>query len=174
LGGWTSPLRGLTIGGTSDRREEHLMATQHNLMATRHSSAVWTGDIAGRGELTVGNEAFIAPYSFGSRFEEGAEGTSPEELIAAGHAACLAMALSNMLAAAGYTPQQVHASARSQMELDRDGAPTITRMALRADAEVRGIDDATFQRMAEEAKETCPVSRALAGIPEVTIDARLV
>ena len=141
-------------------------------MATRNGSAEWRGDLQqGSGNLTVGDGVFQGNYSFASRFEEG-EGTNPEELIAAAHAACFAMALSNILAENGHPPDAVRAQARVHLR-NVDGAPTIARIDLDVEAEVPGLDPEAFQRHAQEAKEGCPVSRALAAVPEIALDARL-
>ena len=141
-------------------------------MATRSGSAEWRGDLAsGAGTVTVGEGVFHGNYSFKSRFEEG-EGTNPEELIAAAHASCFAMALSNVLAEGGNPPDSVRASARVQLR-PVDGQPTIARIDLTVEATVPGIDDAGFQEAAAGAKAGCPVSRALAGVPEIELTARL-
>jgi osmotically inducible protein OsmC len=141
-------------------------------MATRNGSAEWRGDLqGGSGDLTVGNGVFEGKYSFASRFEEG-EGTNPEELIAAAHAACFAMAFSNILASNGHTADSVRANARVQLR-NVDGAPTIAAIELEAEGRVPGIDDQQFQEFAEQAKADCPVSRALAGVPEIKLSARL-
>jgi osmotically inducible protein OsmC len=141
-------------------------------MATRNGSAEWRGDLqGGSGNLTVGDGVFQGAYSFASRFEEG-EGTNPEELIAAAHAACFAMALSNILATNGHPPDAVNATARVQLR-NVDGAPTIARIDLDVQAQVPGLDQQAFERFADEAKEGCPVSRALGGVPEIAVTAAL-
>ena len=141
-------------------------------MPTRSGSAVWRGDLQnGHGNLTVGDGVFEGAYSFKSRFEEG-EGTNPEELIAAAHAACFAMAFSNILAGEGHTPDSVEASARVVLK-EVDGAPTLARIELKADGKVPGIDDDEYQRLAEQAKKDCPVSRALGGVQEIRLEATL-
>ena len=141
-------------------------------MPTRNGSAEWRGDLqGGSGQLTVGNGVFEGTYSFKSRFEEG-EGTNPEELIAAAHAACFAMALSNILASDGHTPDSVRASARVQLR-NVDGAPTLARIDLEAVGAVPGLGEDDFTRYADQAKKECPVSRALAGVPEIEVDAKL-
>ncbi len=133
-------------------------------MPTRTSRAEWTGDLpSGSGSLTVGDDVFTGSYSFPSRFEEG-EGTNPEELIAAAHAACFSMALSNILAKAGHTPTRVATTAHVTLGT-KDGAAAITGIELVCEAEVPGIDDAAFQEKAAEAKGGCPVSKALAATP---------
>lgn len=141
-------------------------------MAARTGSAQWQGDLkGGNGTLTVGDSVFSGAYSFSSRFEEG-EGTNPEELIAAAHASCYAMALSNILAQHGHAPESV--SAKAEVSLRQiDGAATIATIALTVEGRVPGIDEEHFKKHAEEAKGDCPVSRALAGVPEVTLDAKL-
>jgi osmotically inducible protein OsmC len=142
-------------------------------MATRTGRARWNGDLkAGSGRLTVGEGAWEGDYSFRSRFEDGA-GTNPEELIAAAHAACFSMALSNMLAEHGHEPQSVETVAHVELR-PVDGAPTITRIELETEGDVPSIDEDHFREHAEEAKAGCPVSRALAGVDEITLTARLV
>ena len=141
-------------------------------MAVRNGSATWKGDLpSGEGNLTVGNGVFEGAYSFKSRFEEG-EGTNPEELIAAAHAACFAMAFSNILATNGHTPESIEADARVSLQ-EVDGAPTIARINLKVEGSVPGIDDGTYQDLAEQAKKDCPVSRALASVPEIKLEATL-
>jgi osmotically inducible protein OsmC len=144
-------------------------------MAGRNGSAEWRGDLqGGTGSLTVGDGVFEGAYSFESRFGEGddAPGTNPEQLVAAAHAACFSMALSNILAEAGHTPESVRTSARVQLR-NVDGAPTLTRIDLDSEARVPGLDDEQFQRFAADAKAGCPISRALAAIPEIELTARL-
>jgi lipoyl-dependent peroxiredoxin len=141
-------------------------------MATRNGSAEWRGDLqGGSGHLEVGDGVFKGEYSSKSRFEEG-DGTNPEELIAAAHAACYAMAFSNILASNGHTPDRVDATAKVSLR-NVDGAPTIASIQLDVDGEVPGIGDEDYQRLAEEAKRDCPVSRALASVPEIEVTARL-
>ena len=142
------------------------------MASPRSGSATWKGDLqGGEGNLTVGDGVFEGAYTFKSRFEEG-EGTNPEELIAAAHAACYAMAFSNILATNGHTREQVDAHARVSLQ-EVDGAPTIARITLKVDGNVPGIDDSTFQDLAEQAKKDCPVSRALASVPEINLEATL-
>jgi len=141
-------------------------------MAVRTGSAIWNGNLKdGNGEVTVGDGVFTGAYSYASRFEDG-EGTNPEELIAAAHAACFSMALSNILAEAGHPPEEIRTSARVQLR-PVDGAPTIARIDLEVEGSVPGIDEAAFNEHAEAAKAGCPVSRALAGVPEIALEARL-
>ena len=141
-------------------------------MATRNGSAEWRGDLqSGSGNLTVGDGVFEGAYSFASRFEEG-EGTNPEELIAGAHAACFAMALSGDLAGHGHVPDSVRVTAKVHLR-NVDGAPTIAQIDLDATGVVPGIDEDHFRHHAEEAKKACPVSRALAGVPDIALTARL-
>jgi len=141
-------------------------------MAARTGSAEWHGDLqSGAGTLEVGDGVFKGDYSFASRFEDGA-GTNPEELIAAAHAACFTMALSNMLASDGHVPDSVHTSAKVHLR-NVDGAPTIARIDLDTRGAVPGIDASQFQSYAEQAKTGCVVSRALAGVPEIGLVAQL-
>jgi lipoyl-dependent peroxiredoxin len=131
-------------------------------VTARSSSAQWRGDLkSGSGELSLGSGAFSGEYTFVSRFEDG-DGTNPEELIAAAHAACFSMALSNILATAGSPATSVKTEATVHLE-KVDGAATITRIVLDTVGEVPGIDEAAFLAKAEEAKANCPVSRLLTG-----------
>jgi osmotically inducible protein OsmC len=141
-------------------------------MATRNGSAEWRGDLkGGEGDLTVGDGVFKGKYSFSSRFEEG-EGTNPEELIAAAHAACFTMALSNILAEHGHSPDWVRTVAKVHLRQKEEG-PTIERIDLETEGRVAEIDQDHFAEHAEEAKSGCVVSRALAGVKEMTVTARL-
>ncbi len=141
-------------------------------MPTRNTDAEWTGGLkGGKGTMAFGSGAYEGQYSFSSRFEQGA-GTNPEELIAAAHAGCFSMQFSALLEAAGHVPERVATTATVHLDKDGDGF-TITRVHLASEAEVPGIDQDAFQRTADEAKRTCPVSRVLAGA-EITMDATLV
>jgi osmotically inducible protein OsmC len=141
-------------------------------MTARNGSAEWRGDLeSGSGTVTVGDGIFEGPYSFQSRFAEG-DGTNPEQLIAASHAACFTMALSNILSGAGHAPESLHTDARVQLR-NVDGAPTLARIDLDTEGRVPGIDEQQFQSYADDAKANCPVSRALAGIPEIVLTAKL-
>jgi osmotically inducible protein OsmC len=134
-------------------------------------SAEWKGDLReGAGTFTAG-DTISGGYTFKSRFEDG-PGSNPEQLIAAAHAACFSMALSNALAQAGHTAESVHTDATVTLR-PVDGAPTITKIALVTTGRVPGIDQAAFAEHAQAAKVGCPVSRALAGVPEITMEATL-
>src|SRR5437868_9800053 len=136
------------------------------------AEAEWKGDLpSGSGTFKAG-DTISGGYTFKSRFEDG-PGSNPEQLIAAAHAACFSMALSNMLAKAGNPPDSVHTDATVTLR-PVDGAPTITKIALVTVGRVPGIDEAAFVEHANEAKAGCPVSRALAGVPEITLEASLV
>ncbi len=142
-------------------------------MATRTADAVWNGTLkGGSGNMKFGGGAFDGQYSFSSRFEEGA-GTNPEELIAAAHAGCFSMALSFGLEHGGFEPKRVSTTAKVHLE-PVEGGFGITRIELVSEAEVPGIDEAKFQEIAEATKTGCPVSKALAAVSEVTLDAKLV
>src|SRR5438552_17983302 len=127
-------------------------------MPIRKAEAEWKGNLAqGSGQLKVGSGAFDGPYSFESRFEEGQSATNPEELIGAAHAGCFTMALAAQLSRAGFTPTRIHTTA--QVKLEKVGeAFAITHID--TEAEIPGIDAATFQKHALDAKQNCPVSKA--------------
>jgi osmotically inducible protein OsmC len=134
-------------------------------------SAEWKGDLrSGNGTFTAG-DSISGGYTFKSRFEDG-PGSNPEQLIAAAHAACFSMALSNILAEAGTPPESVRTDATVTLRFV-DGAPTITKIALVTTGQVPGIDEAAFVEHAQAAKAGCVVSRALAAVPEITLEASL-
>ena len=134
-------------------------------------NAEWKGDLrSGSGTFTAGDDIH-GEYSFKSRFEDG-PGANPEQLIAAAHASCFSMALSNGLAEAGTPVDSVKTDATVTLRIV-DGAPTITTIALKTVGQVRGIDESAFKQAAEDAKANCPVSKALAGVGEITLDASL-
>ena len=127
----------------------------------RSASAVWQGDLKqGHGALATHSGVLKnTPYSFSTRFENGA-GTNPEELIAAAHAGCFTMALSAKLGGAGFTPKRLATQAVVTLE-QVAGNWTITTVHLENEAWVPGVDDAQFQAIAADAKANCPVSRLL-------------
>jgi lipoyl-dependent peroxiredoxin len=143
-------------------------------MATRDGSAEWRGDLqSGAGTVSVASGLFSdGNFSFSSRFEEG-PGTNPEELIGAAHAGCFSMALSNILAGDGHPPESVKTAAKVHLRFVND-APTIAQIDLVTEGRVPGVDQQQFAAYAEQAKAGCPVSRALAGVGEITLDAKLV
>jgi osmotically inducible protein OsmC len=141
-------------------------------MPRRTADARWDGTIeGGSGRMRFGGGAFDGQYSFQSRFEEG-EGTNPEELIAAAHAGCFSMALTVALGRAGHEPENVESTADVHIEKVGDGFG-ITRIELRTRARVPGISDEEFQQLANAAKEGCPVSKALAAVDSIELDAQL-
>jgi osmotically inducible protein OsmC len=134
-------------------------------------AAEWQGDLRnGAGTFTAG-DTISGNYSYKSRFEDG-PGANPEQLIGAAHAACFSMALSAMLADAGTPATSIKTDAVVTLRVV-EGAPTITKIELTTVGVVPGIDDVTFQQQATEAKRTCPVSRALASVPEISLVASL-
>jgi lipoyl-dependent peroxiredoxin len=134
-------------------------------------TAEWKGDLrTGSGTFTAG-DTISGQYSFKSRFEDG-PGANPEQLIAAAHASCYSMALSNMLAEAGTPVESLRTDAAVTLRFV-DGNPAITRIDLVTVGRVPGIDAPDFERQALAAKEGCPVSRALAAVPEITLTATL-
>ena len=139
-------------------------------MAVRKSTAEWKGTLKeGAGTMKVGDGVYEGPYTHASRFATG-PGTNPEELIGAAHAGCFSMFLSSVLTKAGFTPTRISTTATVHLT---DG-PTISLIELHTDAEVPGLTDADLQTHAETAKQGCPVSKALAGGPEIKLVAMLV
>jgi osmotically inducible protein OsmC len=138
----------------------------------RKASAVWKGSLK-EGKGTISSESGVlsnTPYSFSTRFEN-AKGTNPEELIAAAHAGCFTMALSAQLGTAGITPESLETTA--SLTLDKlDAGWSITKIHLDVAARIPGVDQAAFDKAAENAKAGCPVSRLLKA--EITMTARLV
>jgi len=137
----------------------------------RKASAVWQGSLRD-GQGAISTESGVlkeTQYSFGTRFENGI-GTNPEELIAAAHAGCFAMAFSAELGKAGFTPAAIHAAATVIMEKTEAGW-TVTESDLEMSARIPGIDQAKFAAIAGAAKAGCPISRLLNA--KVTLDAKL-
>ena len=142
-------------------------------MATdRKAEVVWQGDLLhGGGTIEKVTSGALGPLdvSWASRSEEPNGRTSPEELIAAAWASCFSMALSNGLAQAGNPPEKLETSATVTFQPGEG----ITRGALTVRGTVPGMDEAAFRSAAEDAKQNCPVSKALSGIPDVSLDAQL-
>jgi lipoyl-dependent peroxiredoxin len=135
------------------------------------ATAEWQGDLkSGAGTFTAG-DTISGGYTFKSRFEDGA-GSNPEQLIGAALAACFTMALSNMLSQAGNVPDSVHTDATVSIR-QIDGQATIATIDLVTVGHVPGIDEATFKEHALAAKTGCIISRALAGVDEITLEASL-
>ena len=141
-------------------------------MPIRTATARWEGNLTeGSGTVKTGKGGYQGNYSFKSRFEEG-EGTNPEELIGAAHAGCFSMAFSKDLADAGFTPNSVDTTAK--VHLDKtDGGFGVTRIELDSVGDVPNIDADTFQKIAEGAKENCPISRLLSPGAQISLNARL-
>ena len=140
-------------------------------MQTRKAYSVWEGNLKkGHGTISLGTGALEVPYGFSSRFENGA-GSNPEELVGGAHAGCFSMALAHELAEAGHPPTRVETAARVHLEKS-DGGFSIPRIDLETNADVPGIDSNTFQRIAESAKQNCPLSKLLSAA-DITLTARL-
>jgi lipoyl-dependent peroxiredoxin len=141
-------------------------------MTARNGKAEWHGSAeSGSGTITVGDGMFEGAYSYESRFGEAA-GTNPEQLLAAAHSGCFTMALANGLSAAGHPPKSLHTNARVHLR-NHDRTITLARIDLETEGDVPGIDERQFRTYAEAAKRDCPVSRALAAVPEITLTASL-
>jgi lipoyl-dependent peroxiredoxin len=140
----------------------------------RQAHATWEGDLrSGAGRFEVGSGAIRGQeVTFASRFEDSGGKTSPEELIAAAHATCLSMALANGLAQAGHPPTRLESDAVATLD-QAEGGFRITSLRLSVRGQVDGIDEEAFRAAAEEAKQGCPVSNALADSVEITLDASL-
>jgi lipoyl-dependent peroxiredoxin len=142
-------------------------------MATERTATVtWRGDLmSGSGEIDEVSSGAVGglDVSWPARSEEPGGKTSPEELIAAAHATCLSMALSHGLAQEGHAPDELDTSATVTFQPGEG----ITKIALAVEGRVPGMDEEHFRQVAEQAKQDCPVSKALAGVPEITIDAKL-
>jgi lipoyl-dependent peroxiredoxin len=141
------------------------------MAATRTATVTWTGTLAeGAGTVSAGTSQLFVdlPVSWASRTEDPDDRTSPEELLAAAHASCFAMALSGALARGGTPPEHMHVSA--SVTFDKVGdAWTVTRSELDVVGVVSGLDEAGFDAAAQQAKEGCPISRALAGNVEISV-----
>ena len=143
-------------------------------MTDKTASVHWEGQgKKGVGKISTQTDALKAyPYGYGSRFEDDRRGTNPEELLAAAHAACFTMAFSFACDAAGFATAAVDTTAGVRLMKKSDGF-MIDHIALRLEASVPGMDEATFQKIAAKAKQDCPLSKALASVPEITLTAIL-
>ena len=140
-------------------------------MIKRTAQARWQGDLrSGQGSIELESGAFSGRYSFSTRFEE-EPGTNPEELIGAAHAACFSMALSAALSKDGYEVDEIHTEATVSMNNGENGF-SIAGIKLKTSAKVKDIDMKEFARYASDAKQNCPVSRALSAI-EIHLEAHL-
>ena len=140
----------------------------------RKASAVWTGTLReGSGTISSTSGVFTdTPYSFQTRFEN-EPGTNPEELIAAAHAGCFTMAFSGVLQKAGHEPRQLRTQATVSMAPKDGGGFRISAVHLQVRGSADGLDQAEFQRLAEQAEQGCPVSGALRGNLDITVEATL-
>ena len=139
---------------------------------SRKATAHWEGDLkSGRGTISTPDSGLMQDtrYAFNSRFGD-EKGTNPEELIAAAHAGCFSMALANALAEAGHPADSV--DTRAEVDLSMEGGPTLSAIRLVMKAKVPGIEAAKFREIADDAKQNCPVSRALSAVP-ITLEAEL-
>lgn len=143
-------------------------------MADKTATIHWEGrGKKGLGKISTETDALKAyPYGFGSRFEDDRRGTNPEELLGAAHAACFTMAFSFACDAAGFATAAVDTQASVRL-VSKDGGFMISHIALQLEASVPGVDEATFQKLAAGAKKDCPLSKALTGVPEITLVAVL-
>jgi osmotically inducible protein OsmC len=145
------------------------------MAAVRTATVTWQGSLTdGSGSVSAGTSGLFTdlPVSWGSRTEQADGRTSPEELLAAAHAACFAMAFSADLGRAGYTPEELHVEA--EVTFDKvEGGWTVTRSALTVLGHVHGITPEEFDRVAEGTRDGCPISRALAGNVELSVEATL-
>ena len=142
-------------------------------MATeRRAQVIWRGDLmsgSGRVESVTSGAIGGLDVSWPARAEEPGGKTSPEELIAAAHATCFAMALSHGLAQGGHVPERLDTSATVSFQPGEG----IAKIALTVEGRIPGLDVGAFEEAAKQAKENCPVSKALASVPEITLDAKL-
>lgn len=143
-------------------------------MTEKNATVHWEGaGKSGQGRISTETAALVShPYGFGSRFEDDRDGTNPEELLAAAHAACFTMAFSFACDKAGYSTTAVDTRAAVRLA-SQDGGFSIDRIVLTLEASVAGVDEATFQKIAESAKRDCPLSKALAGVPSIELTAKL-
>ena len=143
-------------------------------MSDKTANVHWEGrGKQGVGKISTQTEALRSyPYGYASRFEDDKRGTNPEELLAAAHAACLTMAFSFACDAAGFATTALDTQAAVRLVL-KGGGFSIERIELRLEASVPGIDEATFQKIAAKAKQDCPLSKALASVPQISLTAVL-
>ena len=144
-------------------------------MSEKKASVHWEGGgKAGQGQISTETEALQKyPYGFASRFGDDRKGTNPEEILGAAHAACFTMAFSFAADKAGFVTERVDTTASVRLAQQGEGF-LIDRIALTLKAKVPGMDEATFQKLAADAKANCPLSKALAAVPEITLSATLV
>jgi lipoyl-dependent peroxiredoxin len=143
------------------------------MATTRSAHTVWNGDLAtGNGKTTLETSGLgTFDVTWKARTEEAEGKTSPEELIAAAHASCYSMALSNILKQAGFPPEELNT--RAEVDFDTSDGAKISEIRLTLEATIPGIDEETFQKCAQEAKGGCPVSVALSNVPSISLQASL-
>jgi len=143
-------------------------------MPEKKASVHWEGaGKEGRGQVSTETGALKAyPYGASSRFGDDRKGTNPEEIVGAAHAACFTMAFAFACEKAGVPTQSIDTTAAVRLSKEGEGF-TIDRIALTLEASISGIDEAKFQQLAEDAKKNCPLSKALASVPEITLQATL-
>lgn len=140
---------------------------------TRRAEATWQGSATdGGGRIALGSGAYEGPFSLRARVEDVQRATNPEELIAAAEAGCFTMSLANLLSETGHPPDDLQTTANVRLEQQEDGRFAVTQIELRTAGEVPGVTAERFRELAEQAKATCPISRALGGV-EISIDATL-
>jgi osmotically inducible protein OsmC len=133
------------------------------VMIERKAEVVWQGGFKdGKGKMKLGSGAYVGSYSVGSRFEDGI-GTNPEELIGAAHAGCFSMAFTMVLEKAGYRPNKIETDAKVNL-VKQDQGFKIETIDLHTRVDLVDIENDEFQKLAEQAKENCPVSKALTGV----------
>lgn len=139
-------------------------------MAISKASAKWSGTLKeGNGSMKGSSGFFEAPFTFVSRFEGGSQGTNPEELIGAAQAGCFSMFLAAQLTSAGHAPTSIETNATVHL----GAGPAITKIELETVAKVPGIEAALFQEKVDFSKKNCPISKALGGVPEIVVNAKL-
>jgi lipoyl-dependent peroxiredoxin len=143
-------------------------------MTKHNANAIWNGGLKdGKGNVSTASGALNSPYTFRARFEaDKSEGTSPEELIGAAHAGCFSMFLSSLLEKDGHPPRHIRTDATVHLQITDQG-PLVSLIELVTEADVPGLNDSELQQYAQKAKEGCPVSKALAAVPEIRLTASL-
>jgi lipoyl-dependent peroxiredoxin len=139
-------------------------------MAVSKAQATWSGSLKeGSGSVKGTSGFFEAPFTFATRFEGAAGGTNPEELIGAAHAGCFSMFLAAQLTNAGHPPASIETTATVHL----GAGPTVTKIELETVAKVPGVDQSTFDEKVEFSKQNCPISKALAAVQDISINAKL-
>lgn len=142
-------------------------------MKIHRANATWKKSLKeGSGDVETANGGVKSTYSFATRFGDSTAGTTPDELLGAALASCFAMFLSALIDKQNITAEYVKTNAKVYLG-EKDGGPHITKIELITEASVPGISEEDFQKLVQEAKENCPVSKALAAVPEVTVQASL-